>query len=115
MVWGVRFFETDKLFSFSDAVFAISMVPLGWVFGCPLLGWLADRFGRRKPVYLGGAAIMLIGFTQLIYAPTLLPSWLTLFILRVASGPAPIPHTIIKDRNPAHVQALPAAAINCFS
>ncbi len=72
MVWGVRFFETDKLFSFSDAVFAISMVPLGWVFGCPLLGWLADRFGRRKPVYLGGAAFMLIGFTQLIYAPTLL-------------------------------------------
>jgi sugar phosphate permease len=67
MVWGVRFFETDKLFSFSDAVFAISMVPLGWVFGCPLLGWLADRLGRRKPVYLGGAAIMLIGFVQLIY------------------------------------------------
>ena len=74
MVWGVRFFQTDKLFSFSDAVFAISMVPLGWVFGCPLLGWLADRLGRRKPVYLGGAAIMLIGFVQLIYFPTLLPS-----------------------------------------
>jgi MFS family permease len=67
MVWGVRFFQTDKSFSFSDAVFAISMVPLGWVFGCPLLGWLADRLGRRKPVYLGGAAIMLIGFVQLIY------------------------------------------------
>jgi hypothetical protein len=45
MVWGVRFFQTDKLLSFSDAVFAISMVPLGWVFGCPL-GWLADWLGR---------------------------------------------------------------------
>jgi MFS family permease len=112
MVWGVRFFQADKLFSFQDAVFAISMVPLGWVFGCPLLGWLADRLGRRKPVYLGGAAIMLIGFVQLIYVPTLLPSWLTLFILGVASGSAMIPYTIIKEVNPDEVKGSATGAIN---
>ena len=112
MVWGVRFFEADKMFSFQDAVFAISMVPLGWVFGCPLLGWLADRLGRRKPVYLGGAAIMLIGFVQLIYAPALLPSWLTLFILGVASGAAMIPYTIIKEVNPDEVKGSATGAIN---
>jgi MFS family permease len=112
MVWGVRFFQADKLFSFSDAVFAISMVPLGWVFGCPLLGWLADRLGRRKPVYLGGAAIMLIGFIQLIYAPTFLPAWITLFILGVASGAAMIPYTIIKEVNPDEVKGSATGAIN---
>jgi MFS family permease len=112
MVWGVRFFQADKLFSFQDAVFAISMVPLGWVFGCPILGWLADRLGRRKPVYLGGAAIMLIGFVQLIYAPALLPSWLTLFILGVASGAAMIPYTIIKEVNPDEVKGSATGAIN---
>jgi MFS family permease len=112
MVWGVRFFETDKLFSFSDAVFAISMVPLGWVFGCPLLGWLADRLGRRKPVYLGGAAILLIGFVQLIYLPALLPTWLTLLVLGVASGAAMIPYTIIKEVNPDEVKGSATGAIN---
>src|SRR5882757_8254238 len=112
MVWGVRFFQADKLFSFADAVFAISMVPLGWVFGCPLLGWLADRLGRRKPVYLGGAAILLIGFVQLIYAPTLLPTWLTLFILGIASGAAMIPYTIIKEVNPDEVKGSATGAIN---
>jgi MFS family permease len=112
MVWGVRFFQADKLFSFSDAVFAISMVPLGWVFGCPLLGWLADRLGRRKPVYLGGAGIMLIGFIQLLYVPTLLPAWLTLFILGVASGAAMIPYTIIKEVNPDEVKGSATGAIN---
>ena len=40
MVWGARFFQADKMFSFADAVLAISMVPLGWVCGCPLLGRL---------------------------------------------------------------------------
>ena len=112
MVWGVRFFQADKLFSFPDAVFAISMVPLGWVFGCPLLGWLADRLGRRKPVYLGGAGIMLIGFIQLLYLPTLLPAWLTLFILGVASGAAMIPYTIIKEVNPDEVKGSATGAIN---
>jgi MFS family permease len=112
MVWGVRFFQTDRLFSFSDAVFAISMVPLGWVFGCPLLGWLADRLGRRKPVYLSGAAIMLVGFAQLIYVPTLLPGWLTLFVLGVASGAAMIPYTIIKEVNPDEVKGSAIGAIN---
>jgi MFS family permease len=112
MVWGVRFFQADKSFSFSDAVFAISMVPLGWVFGCPLLGWLADRLGRRKPVYLGGAAIMLIGFIQLIYWPTLLATSLTLFILGVASGAAMIPYTIIKEVNPDEVKGSATGAIN---
>jgi MFS family permease len=47
MIWGVRFFQADKLFSYQSAVFAASMVPLGWVFGCPLLGWLADSRHRR--------------------------------------------------------------------
>jgi MFS family permease len=112
MVWGVRFFQSDKLFSFSDAVFAISMVPLGWVFGCPLLGWLADRLGRRKPVYLAGAAFMLIGFVQLLYLPSLLPAWLTLFILGVASGAAMIPYTIIKEVNPDEVKGSATGAIN---
>lgn len=112
MVWGVRFFQSDKLFSFTDAVFAISMVPLGWVFGCPLLGWLADRLGRRKPVYLGGAAIMLIGFIQLIYFPMVLPASLTLFILGVASGAAMIPYTIIKEVNPDEVKGSATGAIN---
>jgi MFS family permease len=112
MVWGVRFFQADRLFSFTDAVFAISMVPLGWVFGCPLLGWLADRFGRRKPVYLGGAAVMLIGFGQLLYLPTLLPAWLTLLILGIASGAAMIPYTIIKEVNPDEVKGSATGAIN---
>jgi FtsP/CotA-like multicopper oxidase with cupredoxin domain len=42
--------------AYTPAVDRAAAVAIGWVFGCPILGYLADRIGRRKPVVLGGAA-----------------------------------------------------------
>ena len=74
MVWGVAFFQKDLAFSFPAAVTPASMVPLGWVVGCPLLGWLADRVGRRKPPLIWGAVIILLAMTLLAYLPALMPA-----------------------------------------
>ena len=48
MTWGVAFFQRDRMFSFHDAVVTGSLVPLGWVIGCPLMGWLADQMGAAN-------------------------------------------------------------------
>jgi MFS family permease len=112
MIWGVRFFQADKLFSYQSAVFAASMVPLGWVFGCPLLGWLADFLHRRKVALAIGASLMLVCALQLTYLPSLLPAWLTLFVFGVASGAAMIPYSIIKEVNPDKVKGSATGAIN---
>jgi MFS family permease len=112
MVWGVRFFEADKLFSYDRAVIAASMVPLGWVIGCPLLGYLADRWGRRKPALMVGATVLLLGMLQLVLAPTLLPAWMTLLVMGIASGAAMIPYTIIKEVNPDEVKGSAVGGIN---
>ncbi|MGH8159944.1 MAG: MFS transporter [Rhodanobacter sp.] len=112
MVWGVRFFQEDKLFSYQSAVFAASMVPMGWVFGCPLLGWLADTWHRRKLALASGAIVMLLCAIQLTFAPTILPAWLTLLVFGVASGAAMIPYTIIKEVNPDNVKGSATGAIN---
>ena len=112
MVWGVRLFQEDRLFSYHDAVFAISMVPFGWVFGCPLFGWLADALHRRKVALVIGASSMLVFALQLTFLPTLLPSWLTLFLFGVSSGAAMIPYTIIKEANPDYVKGSATGAIN---
>lgn len=112
MVWGVRFFQTDRLFTYQSAVFAASMVPMGWVFGCPLLGWLADTLHRRKVALALGTSLMLLCAIQLSYTPVALPDWLTLFIFGVASGAAMIPYTIIKEVNPDRVKGSATGAIN---
>jgi len=59
MVWGVRFLQEDAAFAYSRAVFTAAMVPMGWVIGCPLLGWLADYCHRRKWALIAGAVVML--------------------------------------------------------
>lgn len=112
MVWGVRFFQEDKLFSYQSAVFAASMVPLGWVFGCPLLGWLADALHRRKLALALGVVVMLLCAIQLTFLPATLPPWLTLLIFGVASGSAMIPYTIIKEVNPDSVKGSATGGIN---
>ncbi|MBB5621220.1 MFS family permease [Pedobacter cryoconitis] len=112
MTWGVAFFQQDRAFSFHDATIACAMVPMGWVFGCPLLGYLTDKIGQRKPVLIGGAALMILSLLQLLFLPDLVPAYVSTFMLGVASGAAMIPYSIIKESNPDHVKGSATGAIN---
>jgi MFS family permease len=112
MTWGVAFFETDRHFAYGAAVLAASMVPLGWAFGCPLMGWAADQIRLRKPVLIAGTVMMAATIVQLSFLPDLLPATLTLFIFGASSGVAMIPYTIIKEANPDNVKGSATGAIN---
>jgi MFS family permease len=41
----------------------------------PVCGYLSDRMGRRKPIYLGGAIVATVGWALLFYAPLSLTAW----------------------------------------
>jgi MFS family permease len=112
MTWGVALFQRDRALPYGAAVLAASMVPFGWVFGCPLLGWIADRIGRRKPVLLGGILLMLVMLIQTAYAPGLIHIAVSCFIFGVGSGAAMIPYTVMKEVNPDEVKASATGAIN---
>ncbi|SNR34469.1 MFS transporter [Hymenobacter mucosus] len=112
MNWGVASLQQDQKMSFEAAAWACSMVPLGWVVGCPLLGWAADRLGRRKPVLFAGAAGMILMGLQELYLPNVMPLYVSLFLFGVASGAAMIPYSIIKEANPDHVKGSATGAMN---
>lgn len=112
MTWGVSFFQKDRGLSFSTAVTTASLITMGWVVGSPALGWLADRFGRRKPVLFGGILVMIAMMGQMILLPNLMPIALSCFVFGLGSGAAMIPYTIIKEVNPDEVKGSATGAMN---
>jgi len=112
MIWGVAAFQKDLQFSYHNAVVIASMVPLGWVVGCPLIGWLSDRVGRRKPVIIGSAAFMILAACQIAFKPLPIPVHVAMFLFGVASGAAMIPYSVIKEVNPDNVKGSATGGIN---
>ncbi len=112
MIWAVPIFEKDVHFTHASAVVTASMIPLGWVVGCPLFGWISDRIGRRKPVIAGGAVIMALTALTAVPERPLIPLIFGMFIFGVASGAAMIPYSVIKEVNPDEVKGSATGAIN---
>jgi MFS family permease len=104
MVWGVRYLQEAHDVPYSVAVLRSASVPFGWIIGCPLLGWLSDRIGRRKPVIIGAAVALLGCLALILFAPPdMFPQYSLGLLAGIASGAAMIPYTVIKEANlPEH-------------
>ncbi len=113
MIWGVSFLQQGWGLEHAEAVNRASMIPLGWVVGAPVLGYVADHFGRRKPALFAGIAIMLVTAVLAIYMPAnSMPPYIIGFLFGFGSGAAMIPYSIIKEVNPDKVKGSATGAIN---
>src|SRR6201987_4309545 len=67
MGWGVRSLQEAQGFDYASAVMRSAAVPFGWIIGCPLLGFISDRIGRRKPVIIGGAVVLMACLAWILF------------------------------------------------
>ena len=113
MVWGVRFLQEAHGMDYGSAVLRSATVPFGWIIGCPLLGLLSDRIGRRKPVIAGGGIVLFACLAWILYGATgVLPPYVLGLVTGIASGAAMLPYTVIKEANPPQFAGTATGVVN---
>ena len=113
MIWGVRYLQEAHGLDYGSAVMRSATVPIGWIIGCPLLGFISDRIGRRKPVIIGGALLLLACLAWILYGKTgVFPPYLLGLVAGLASGSAMLPYTVIKEANPPQFGGTATGVIN---
>ena len=113
MTWGVRFVQEARGHEYDTAVMLAATIPLGWMIGCPLLGFISDRLGRRKPVIFAGTIVLLAVLGWILFGdPAILRGWKIGVLMGIASGAAMIPYTIIKEANPPELGGSATGVVN---
>ena len=113
MTWGVRYLQDAQSFDYTTAVMRSATVPMGWIIGCPLLGFISDRLGRRKLVIVAGAIVLLGCLTWILYGPAdVLPPYVLGLVAGIASGAAMLPYTVIKEANAPNLAGTATGVVN---
>ena len=113
MVWGVRYLQEAQGLEYAAAVMRSAAVPFGWIIGCPLLGYVSDKLGRRKPVIIGGAVVLIACLAWILYGRMdVFPPYSIGLVAGIASGAAMLPYTIIKEANPPELSGTATGVVN---
>jgi MFS family permease len=70
-LWGVPYLITHHQLSPGKAAALTSCLLIGWAVGAPAFGWLSDRMGKRKPLYIFGSMIMALGWSLILFQKSL--------------------------------------------
>lgn len=113
MIWGVRYLQEAHGVDYPSAVMRSASVPFGWIIGCPVLGLISDRVGRRKPVIMVAAGVLFASLLWILHGPAgVLPPYVLGTVAGIASGAAMLPYTVIKEANPPEVSGTATGVIN---
>jgi MFS family permease len=113
-LWGVPYLTTQYGLSASKAAAVTSSVLVAWALGGPLFGWFSDRWGCRKPLYLAGCALVLVGWGAALYIDRLSLSLriAALMITGFSSGCMIITFAFAKESVPGNLAGTISGVIN---
>jgi MFS family permease len=113
-LWGVPFLTSHYGMSAPKAAATCSAMLLSWALGGPLCGNLSDRFGRRKPFYIGCCALIAAAWSLAILVPGLPLAILIglLIIIGFAAGGIIIGFAYVKESVPSHLAGTAAGVCN---
>lgn len=101
-LWGANYLQTVHQLPEMAASNVVSLIFIGSIIGCPLVGWLSDSQGRRKPLMILGAVATLITVIPLFLDIQLSQFELSLifFLLGFFTSTQVISYPLIAESNP---------------
>lgn len=100
-LWGASYLQIAHQLSDMAASNIISLILMGSIVGCPLMGWLSDSQGRRKPLMIIGAFATLFTLAPLFMNMNLSQTTLSLlfFLLGFFTSTQVISYPLIAESN----------------
>lgn len=100
-LWGLSYLQTVHFIPKMAASMIVSFIFIGSIIGCPLVGWLSDRLGKRKPIMLLGAIATLVAFIPLFLDIPLSNAELSglFFLIGLFSSSQVISYPLIAESN----------------
>ena len=116
-LWGVSYLVNVYGLSKSVAASAVGMVFVGWACGGPIVGWLSDRLGQRRPLMLVSAICGLVIMGTVLWC-AVMPVWLLfllLFLFGVTNTGLGLAYATAVELNPRALSGTAAAFANMTS
>lgn len=113
-LWGVPFLISHYGLAATQAAAVSTILLVAWAVGGPCFGVMSDRLGRRKPLYIAGCAIAVLGWSLIIFVPHLPIPLLVLLLLTVgfSSGCMTISYVFAKESVPPHLAGTASGLCN---
>ena len=113
-LWAVPWLNTVHDYAVSQAAWVASMLFLGWAVGAPLVGWLSDYIGKRRPVMLVGVIGNLAVFSFVLYGEVsgVAAMAFLFFLLGVCGSPVTVALGAMREVNSKHHSATALGLVN---
>lgn len=115
-LWGVPFLQQVYHFSASDAAMSVSWIFIGFAIGAPLLGWLSDLIGMRKPLMMFGTLLAMSCLMMVMYGPNINPDAVSVYLCLFGFGASGffISFAMIREGFPLILSATVLGFMNTF-
>ena len=112
-LWGPTYLRQRFTLAPTEAAAVCSVMIVCWAVASPIAGYLSDKIGRRKPIYLGGALVSAAGWSTLFFAPLPLAAFTVVAaITSFACGAVVLGFAFAKESVPVQLLGTISGAIN---